>query len=193
MTKEQIFDAIKDEDEVDVWIDDGDKMMAGVPSMSMAQWMLDNIEAGCHVEARIYYDEDGNIIPANQYDGTTEVETVFDSDREISAETKGKVFVKLNDSHMQRLEDLGQLPIYNAVKNQYGDANCYVNDFGELTYKGKEFITIWMHRERDGTPYECGFTHFDVNTEKFIRRSEDFEVKSIDEVIDLFLDEIADD
>lgn len=93
---------------------------------------------------------------------------------------------------MQRLEDLGQVPIYNAVKNQYGDANCYVNDFGEFVYKGKEFITVWMIR-KNKIPYECGFKHFDVNTEEFIRRSEDFNVKSIGEVIDLFLDEIADD
>ncbi len=192
MTKEEIFNAIKDEDEVDIWVDDGDKMMSGKPSMDMAEWMLDNIEAGCRVEARIYYDEDGDIVPPNEYDGSCEVDTIFDSDNEISAETKGKVFVKLNKSHMQRLEDLGQVPIYNAVKNQYGDTNCYVNDFGELVYKGKEFISVHMLR-KNGIPYECGFTHFDVNTEKFIHRSEEFNVKSIEEVIDLFLDEIADD
>lgn len=113
MTKEQIFDAIKDEDEVDIWVDDGDKMMSGEPTMDMAEWMLDNIEAGCRVEARVYYDENGNKVPADQYDGTLDVDTIFDSDDFIADEIadssesdpyslRGKDFEKWVETHNER-------------------------------------------------------------------------------------------
>lgn len=86
MTKEEIYNEIKDEDEVDIWIDDGDKIRTATPSLEVAEWMLDNIEAGAHVEARVYYDDDGNKVPASKYDGTMEVDTVFDSDDFIADE-----------------------------------------------------------------------------------------------------------
>lgn len=86
MTKEQIYNAIKGEDYVDIWVDDGDKIRTAVPSMEVAEWMLDNIEAGCHVEARVYYDEDGYKIPASKYNGRQDVDTVFDSDDFIAGE-----------------------------------------------------------------------------------------------------------
>ena len=86
MTKEQIYNAIKDEDEIDIWVDDGDKIRTATPSMKAAEWILNNIEAGSRVEARVYYDDDGNKVPARKYDGTMEVETVFDSDDFIADE-----------------------------------------------------------------------------------------------------------
>lgn len=89
MTKEQIYNAIKDEDEVDIWVDDGDKIRTAAPSLEIAEWMLDNIEAGARVEARVYYDEDGNKVPASKYDGTLDVDTVFDSDDFIADEIAG--------------------------------------------------------------------------------------------------------
>lgn len=89
MTKEQIYNAIKDEDEVDIWVDDGDKIRTAAPSLELAEWMLDNIEAGARVEARVYYDEDGNKVPADKYDGTLDVDTVFDSDDFIVDEIAG--------------------------------------------------------------------------------------------------------
>lgn len=89
MTKEQIYNAIKDEDEVDIWVDDGDKIRTAAPSLELAEWMLDNIEAGSRVEARVYYDEDGNKVSASKYDGTLDVDTVFDSDDFIVDEIAG--------------------------------------------------------------------------------------------------------
>jgi hypothetical protein len=89
MTKEQIYNAIKDEDEVDIWVDDGDKIRTAAPSLELAEWMLDNIEAGARVEARVYYDEDGNKVPASKYDGTMDVDTIFDSDDFIADEIAG--------------------------------------------------------------------------------------------------------
>lgn len=86
MTKEQIYNAIKGEDEIDIWVDDGDKIRTATPSLEVAEWMLNNIEAGARVEARVYYDEDGNKVPASKYDGTMDVDTVFDSDDFIADE-----------------------------------------------------------------------------------------------------------
>ena len=86
MTKEQIYDAIKDEDEVDIWVDDGDKIRSAAPSLELAEWILSNVEAGSHVEARVYYDDDGNKVHASKYDGTMDVETIFDSDDFIADE-----------------------------------------------------------------------------------------------------------
>lgn len=86
MTKEEIYNAIKDEDEVDIWVDDGDKIRTAKPSLEVAEWMLGNIEAGAHVEARVYYDDDGNKVPASEYDGTMDVDTIFDSDDFIAGE-----------------------------------------------------------------------------------------------------------
>lgn len=88
MTKEQIYNAIKDEDEIDIWVDDGDKIRTAKPSLEVAEWMLNNIEAGARVEARVYYD-DGNRVPASKYDGTMDVDTIFDSDDFIAGEIVG--------------------------------------------------------------------------------------------------------
>lgn len=90
MTKEQIYNAIKDEDEVDIWVDDGDKIRTATPSLEVAEWMLGNIEAGARVEARVYYDDDGNKVPASKYDGTMEVDTIFDSDDFIAMKLQQK-------------------------------------------------------------------------------------------------------
>ena len=86
MTKEEIYDTIKDEDEIDIWVDDGDKIRTATPSLEVAEWMLNNIEAGARVEARVYYDDDGNRVPADEFDGTMEVDTIFDSDDFIADE-----------------------------------------------------------------------------------------------------------
>lgn len=80
MTVDEIFNAIKDYEDLDIWVDDGDKMMSSDGTLETAQWMLDNIEAGARVEARIYYDEDGNRVPSDEYNSDVDVETIFDSD-----------------------------------------------------------------------------------------------------------------
>lgn len=114
MTKEEIFDAIKDEDEVDIWVDDGDKMMSGAPSMEMAEFMLDNIEAGCRVEARVYYDEDGNKIPVDMYDGECDVDTIFDSDDYIVADTASESKYESN-LPKEKIES-----IFHELSDKYG-------------------------------------------------------------------------
>ena len=91
MKVDEIFNAIKDYEDLDIWVDDGDKIRTAKPSLEVAEWMLDNIEAGAHVEARVYYDDDGNKVPASKYDGTMEVETVFDSDDFIADEITNEV------------------------------------------------------------------------------------------------------
>ena len=113
MTKEEIFDAIKDEDEVDIWVDDGDKMMSGAPSMEMAEFMLDNIEAGCRVEARVYYDDDGNKIPVDMYDGECDVDTIFDSDDYIAADTTSETKYE-SDFSKEKIES-----IYYELRDKY--------------------------------------------------------------------------
>lgn len=71
--------------------------------------MLDAIEDGARVEARIYYDENGNRVPSSEYSSDVDVETVFDSDDFISGEYGGgKRFVKVEDAQfdLRRLMSL---------------------------------------------------------------------------------------
>ena len=89
MTVKDIFNAIKDYKDLDIWIDDGDQIWAADGTMETAQEMLDAIEDGARVEARIYYDENGNRVPSSDYSSDVDVETVFDSDDFISGEYCG--------------------------------------------------------------------------------------------------------
>lgn len=86
MTVKDIFNAIKDYEDLDVWIDDGDQMWAADGTRETAREMLDAIEDGARVEARIYYDENGNRVPSSEYSSDVDVETVFDSDDFIVSE-----------------------------------------------------------------------------------------------------------
>ena len=89
MTVKDIFNAIKDYEDLDIWIDDGDQIWAADGTMETAQEMLDAIEDGARVEARIYYDENGNRVHSSEYSSDVDVETVFDSDDFISGEYCG--------------------------------------------------------------------------------------------------------
>ena len=89
MTVKDIFNAIKDYEDLDIWIDNGDQIWAADGTMETAQEMLDAIEDGARVEARIYYDENGNRVPSSEYGSDVDVETVFDSDDFISGEYGG--------------------------------------------------------------------------------------------------------
>ena len=108
MTVNEIFDAIKDYEDLDIWVDNGDQMWAADGTMETAQEMLDAIEEGARVEARIYYDEDGNRVPSDEYSSDVDVETVFDSDDSITNEYgDGKSFIKLDASHIDKLKKIG--------------------------------------------------------------------------------------
>ncbi len=127
MTKEQIYNEIKDEDEVDIWIDDGDKIRTAAPSLEVAEWMLDNIEAGAHVEARVYYDDDGNKVPANEYDGTMDVETIFDSDDfiadEIADEEDDYEEPPVEPMNAETSKEAYRADIYAAIGKQLEEAH----------------------------------------------------------------------
>ena len=86
MTVKGIFNAIKDYEDLDIWVDNGDQMWSADGTMDTAQEMLDDIEEGARVEARIYYDKDGNRVPSSEYSSDVDVETVFDSDDFITSE-----------------------------------------------------------------------------------------------------------
>ena len=89
MTVKDIFNAIKGYEDLDIWIDNGDQMWAADGTRETAREMLDAIEDGARVEARIYYDENGNRVPSSEYSSDVDVETVFDSDDFISGEYCG--------------------------------------------------------------------------------------------------------
>ena len=192
MTVKDIFNAIKDYKDLDIWIDDGDQIWAADGTMETAQEMLDAIEDGARVEARIYYDENGNRVPSSEYSSDVDVETVFDSDDFISGEYCGrKRFVKVEDAQFNRLKDTGELVVYIAIKRKYGEEHCYFDtQSGGFAYgDDKRIISISVCEDFDGEPSECTYNFFDKN-EKF-KNSSKYKVTSWDEVIEHFIfDEI---
>lgn len=195
MTVKDIFNAIKDYEDLDIWIDNGDQMWAADGTRETAREMLDAIEDGARVEARIYYDENGNRVPSSEYSSDVDVETVFDSDDSIVNEySGGKRFVKLEDGQfdrLNRLKYLGQLVVYIAIKHKYGKEHCYFDTKSEgFAYvDDKRIISISVYKDSDGEPFECYYNFFDKN-EKF-KNSSKYKVTSWDEVIEHFIfDEI---
>ena len=188
MTAKDIFNAIKDYKDLDIWIDDRDQIWAADGTMETAQEMLDAIEDGARVEARIYYDENGNRVPSSEYSSDVDVETVFDSDDFISGEYHGwKRFVKVEDAQFNRLKETGELVVYIAIKRKYGVEHCYFDtQSGGFAYgDDKRIISISVCEDFDGEPSECNYNFFDKN-EKF-KNSSKYKVTSWDEVIEHFI------
>ena len=190
MTVNEIFDAIKDYEDLDIWVDNGDQMWAADGTMETAQEMLDAIEEGARVEARIYYDEDGNRVPSDEYSSDVDVETVFDSDDSITNEYgDGKSFIKLDASHIDKLKKIGQFVVYEAIKDKYGEEHCFVNQQGELAYvDDTRIFSLYIFRNLYDKPLKCYIKYFDKN-ENFIDEAV-YRVTSYDEVIERFIDEI---
>lgn len=195
MTVNEIYDVIKDYEDLDIWVDNGDQMWAADGTMETAQEMLDAIEEGARVEARIYYDEDGNRVPSSEYSSNVDVETVFDSDDSISKEYNDKksYFVKLEDGQFDRLNRLkqnGQLVVYEAIKDEYGKEHCYFDVWSnQFAYKDNtRIISLGTYRDANGDPFESRYIYFDKN-EKFKDKAI-YQVSSWDEVIEHFIDEI---
>lgn len=192
MTVKDIFNAIKDYEDLDIWIDNGDQMWAADGTRETAREMLDAIEDGARVEARIYYDENGNRVPSSEYSSDVDVETVFDSDDFITSEYgEGKRFVKVEDAQFNRLKETGELVVYIAIKRKYGEEHCYFDtQSGGFAYgDDKRIISISVYKDSDGEPFECYYNFFDKN-EKF-KNSSKYKVTSWDEVIEHFIfDEI---
>lgn len=194
MTVNEIYDAIKDYEDLDIWVDNGDQMWAADGTMETAQEMLDAIEEGARVEARIYYDEDGNRVSSDEYSSNVDVETVFDSDDSIANEYgDGKRFVKLEDGQfdrLNRLEQLGQLVVYKAIKNKYGKEHCYFDKlFDGFAYKNdRRTIVLEVYRDADGEPFESNYRYYDKNEN--YHDTATYQVSSWDEVIEHFIDEI---
>lgn len=192
MTVKDIFNAIKDYEDLDIWIDNGDQMWAADGTRETAREMLDAIEDGARVEARIYYDENGNRVPSSEYSSDVDVETVFDSDDFISGEYGGeKRFVKVEDAQFNRLKETGELVVYIAIKRKYGEEHCYFDtQSGGFAYgDDKRIISISVYKDSDGEPSECNYNFFDKN-EKYQKTSK-YKVTSWDEVIEYFIfDEI---
>lgn len=192
MTVKDIFNAIKDYEDLDIWIDDGDQMWAADGTRETAQEMLDAIEEGARVEARIYYDENGNRVPSSEYSSDVDVETIFDSDDFITSEYGGgKRFVKVEDAQFNRLKEIGELVVYIAIKRKYGEEHCYFDtQSGGFAYgDDKRFISISVYKDFDGEPDECNYNFFDKNEN--YKKTSKYKVTSWDEVIDHFIfDEI---
>lgn len=192
MTVKDIFNAIKDYEDLDIWIDNGDQMWAADGTRETAREMLDAIEEGARVEARIYYDENGNRVPSSEYSSDVDVETVFDSDDFISGEySGGKRFVKVEDAQFDRLKETGELVVYIAIKRKYGEEHCYFDtQSGGFAYgDDKRFISISVYKDFDGEPSECNYNFFDKNEN--YKNTSKYKVTSWDEVIDHFIfDEI---
>ena len=147
MTVKDIFNAIKDYEDLDIWIDNGDQMWSADGTRETAQEMLDDIEDGARVEARIYYDEDGNRVPSSEYSSDVDVETVFNSDDFITGEySEGKRFVKVEDAQFDRLKETGELVVYIAIKRKYGEEHCYFDtQSGGFAYgDDKRFISRFI-------------------------------------------------
>lgn len=110
MTVKDIFNAIKDYEDLDIWIDDGDQMWSADGTKETAQEMLDAIEEGARVEARIYYDEDGNRVPSSEYSSNVDVETIFDSDDFIVSEYDDKMAllkqIKITSTYLRKRDYL---------------------------------------------------------------------------------------
>jgi hypothetical protein len=194
MTVNEIFDAIKDYKDLDIWVDNGDQMWAADGTMETAQEMLDAIEEGARVEARIYYDEDGNRVPSSEYSSNVDVETVFDSDDSIANEYgDGKRFVKLEDGQfdrLNRLKGLGQLVVYKAIKNKYGKKHCFFDNWAhQFAYKDDtRTISLSVIKNANGEPYESDYMYFDKKEN--YKNTATYQVTSWDEVIEHFIDEI---
>lgn len=194
MTVNEIFDAIKDYEDLDIWVDNGDQMWSADGTMETAQEMLDAIEEGARVEARIYYDEDGNRVPSDEYSSNVDVETVFDSDDSIANEYgDGKRFVKLEDGQfdrLNRLKGLGQLIVYKAIKDKYGKKHCYFDNWAQqFAYKdGTRTISLSVYKDANGEPFESNYMFFDKKEN--CQNTATYQVTSWDEVIEHFFDEI---
>lgn len=191
MTVNEIFDAIKDYEDLDIWIDNGDQMWSADGTMETAQEMLDAIEEGARVEARIYYDEDGNRVPSDEYSSNVDVETVFDSDDSIANEYgDGKRFVKPDASQFDRIKVLGQLVVYKAIKDKYGKKHCYFDNWAQqFAYKDDSHeISLSVYKDANGEPFESNYMFFDKKEN--YQNTATYQVSSWDEVIEHFFDEI---
>lgn len=191
MTKEQIFDAIKDYEDLDIWIDDGDQMWAADGTRETAREMLDAIEDGARVEARIYYDENGNRVPSSEYSSDVDVETIFDSDDFIVSEYDDKNgFVKVDKDYIDILKKKGLFAVYEAIKDRYGEGRCLVNKkFGELACENDtRIISLYVFKDLDNRPLKAYYKYFDKNGNH--QDTAVYQVSSWDEVIEHFIDEI---
>lgn len=192
MTVNEIFDVIKDYEDLDIWVDNGDQMWAADGTMETAQEMLDAIEEGARVEARIYYDEDGNRVPSDEYSSNVDVETIFDSDDSISNEyDDGSRYVRVDETHFDKLKKLGQFAVYEAIKDRYGKEHCFVDKYlGEFAYvDDTRIIHLYVFRDLDHNPLKSYYKYIDKKTEDLIENAV-YKVSSWDEVIEHFIDEI---
>lgn len=191
MTVKDIFNAIKDYEDLDIWIDDGDQMWAADGTRETAQEMLDAIEDGARVEARVYYDDDGNRVPSSEYSSDVDVETIFDSDN-FDEDEGSKRFVKVgNDQYrLNRFKQLGVFVVYNAIMNDYGEEHCYFDTrsdgfaYGDAT----RIISLTVYKDANGQPAQCNFAFFDKDEN--YKDNIEYDVTSWDDVIDHFVDEI---
>ena len=191
MTAKDIFNAIKDYEDLDIWIDDGDQMWSADGTKETAREMLDAIEDGARVEARIYYDENGNRVPSSEYSSDVDVETVFDSDNFDEDEGR-KRFVKVGDDQyrLNRFKQLGVFVVYNAILNDYGEEHCYFDTrsdgfaYGDAT----RIISLTVYKDANGQPAQCNFAFFDKDEN--YKDNIEYDVTSWDDVIDHFVDEI---
>ena len=191
MTVKDIFNAIKDYEDLDILIDDGDQMWSADGTKETAQEMLDAIEDGARVEARIYYDENGNRVPSSEYGSDVDVETVFDSDN-FDEDEGSKRFVKVgNDQYrLNRFKQLGVFVVYNAIMNDYGEEHCYFDTrsdgfaYGDAT----RIISLTVYKDANGQPAQCNFAFFDKDEN--YKDNIEYDVTSWDDVIDHFVDEI---
>lgn len=191
MTVKDIFNAIKDYEDLDIWIDDGDQMWSADGTRETAREMLDAIEDGARVEARVYYDDDGNRVPSNEYNSGVDVETIFDSDN-FDEDEGSKRFVKVgNDQYrLNRFKQLGVFVVYNAIMNDYGEEHCYFDTrsdefaYGDAT----RIISLTVYKDANGQPAQCNFAFFDKDEN--YKDNIEYDVTSWDDVIDHFVDEI---
>ena len=191
MTVKDIFNAIKDYEDIDIWIDDGDQMWSADGTRKTAREMLDAIEDGARVEARIYYDENGNRVPSSEYSSGVDVETIFDSDN-FDEDEGSKRFVKVgNDQYrLNRFKQLGVFVVYNAIINDYGEEHCYFDTrsdgfaYGDAT----RIISLTVYKDANGQPAQCNFAFFDKDEN--YKDNIEYDVTSWDDVIDHFVDEI---
>ena len=191
MTVKDIFNAIKDYKDLDIWIDDGDQMWSADGTRETAREMLDAIEDGARVEARVYYDDDGNRVPSNEYNSGVDVETIFDSDN-FDEDEGSKRFVKVgNDQYrLNRFKQLGVFVVYNAIMNDYGEEHCYFDTrsdgfaYGDAT----RIISLTVYKDANGQPAQCNFAFFDKDEN--YKDNIEYDVTSWDDVIDHFVDEI---
>lgn len=190
MTVKDIFNAIKDYEDLDIWIDNGDQMWAADGTRETAQEMLDAIEEGARVEARIYYDEDGNRVPSSEYSSDVDVEIIFDSDDFIVSEYDKNGFVKVDKDYIDILKKKGLFAVYEAIKDRYGEDRCLVNKkFGELACENDtRIISLYVFKDLDNRPLKAYYKYFDKNGNH--QDTAVYQVSSWGEVIEHFIDEI---